>query len=159
MYSWPKSSFSHDGKLLQLLILYVHQKMCHAIITSIIGLNFFHFSSLTSKLTWIFCKIDMKPIVVWRHGFFSRSWDELSMLCMCKCNWLVLYQGRVIVHQIGYMPIQMSFSENCKIKEFMLCLYTMDSTFDKNKMTLPIFRCSVLIKTRIRYLECNLNGF
>ena len=98
----------------------VHQKMCHAIITSIIGLNFFHFSSLTSKLTWIFRKIDMKPIVVWRHGFFSRSWDELSMLCMC--NWLVLYQGRVIVHQIGYMPIQMSFSENCKIKEFMLCL-------------------------------------
>ena len=51
----------------------VHQKMCHAIITSIIGLNFFHFSSLTSKLTWIFRKIDMKPIVVWRHFFSIMS--------------------------------------------------------------------------------------
>ena len=66
----------------------VHQKMCHAIITSIIGLNFFHFSSLTSKLTWIFCKIDMKPIVVWRRRSFLRImtnfqyWLEFQLVIM-----------------------------------------------------------------------------
>ena len=50
--------------------------------------------------------------------------------------------------------------QNCSDFEFnCVRVRTMDSTFDKNKMTFGIFRCSVMFKTRIRYLDRNLMAF